>query len=94
MKTNKVFNLCVKKRENKHVDFLFIGGEDKTDYVLTESLNTFLYEYTLHLGRKNLCRYNLQCFGTVETISCQIKGCFKNNGKQGIKLPKKANTLD
>ena len=83
-----------KKSENKHVDFLFIGGEDKTDYVHIKSVNTFLYEYTLHLGRKHFCRYKLQCFGTVETMTRQIKGCFKTNGKQGIKLPKKANALD
>ena len=83
-----------KKSENKHVDFLFIGGEGKTDYVLIKSVNTFLYEYTLHLGRKHFCRYKLQCFGTVETMTCQIKGCFKTNGKQGNKLPKKANALD
>ena len=69
-----------KKSENKHVDFLFIGGEGKTDYVLIKSVYTFLYEYTLHLGRKHFCRYKLQC---------QIKGCFKTNGKQGNKLPKK-----
>ena len=93
-KWSKTFNLCVKKTENKHVDFLFIGGEGKTDYVLIKSLNTFLYECTLHLGRKHFHRYNLQCFGTVETITCQIKDCFKTIDKQGIKLPKKANILD
>ena len=93
---NKVkYSISVsKKSENKHVDFLFIGGEGKTDYVHIKSVNTFLYEYTLHLGRKHFCRYKLQCFGTVETMTCQIKGCSKTNGKQGINLPKKASALD
>ena len=88
------YSICVKKSENKHVDFLFIEGEGKTDYVLIKSVNTFLYENALHLGRKYFCRYKLQCFGTVETMTCQIKGYFKTNGKQEVKLPKQANALE
>ena len=57
-----------KKSENKHVNFLLIGREVKTDYALIKNLDTFLYEYTLHRARKHFCCYSLQCFRTAETI--------------------------
>ena len=63
-----MFNLSVKKSENKHVDFLLIGREVKTDYALIKNLDTFLCEYTLHRARKHFCRYSLQCFRTAETF--------------------------
>ena len=57
-----------KKSENKHVDFLLIGREVKTDYALIKNLDTFLYEYSLHHVRKHFCRYSLQRFRTAETF--------------------------
>ena len=48
-----------------------------------------MYDYTLHRGRKYFCRYCLQAFRTAEKLKCRIKGCFKVNGKQTIKVPKK-----
>ena len=44
-----------------------------------------MYDHTLHRGRKHFCRYCLQ----AEQSKCYIKDCFKVNGKQTIKIPKK-----
>ena len=48
-----------------------------------------MHDYTLHHGRKHVCRYCLQGFGTAETLTCYIKDFFKINGKQKIKMPNK-----
>ena len=53
-----------------------------------------MYDYTLHGGKKMFCCYSLQAFKAAETLKCHIKDCFKNDGKQRIKMPKKGNTLD
>ena len=36
----------------------------------------------LHPGRKYFCHYYLRAFRTAEKLKCQIKDCFKINGKQ------------
>ena len=66
-KVKSSMSVSKKKSQNKHVNFLLIGGEVKTDYVLIKNLNTFLYEYTLHRARKHFCCYSLQCLRTAET---------------------------
>ena len=53
-----------------------------------------MYGYTLHRGRKHVCRYFLQAIRTAETLKCHIEDCFRVNGKQSIKMPNKVNTLD
>ena len=35
------------------------------------------------------CRYYLQAFCTEKILKCQIKGCFKINGKQRTIMIKK-----
>ena len=80
--------------EEKHVDLLAIGKEGKRHYVLIENFSTFMYDYTLHRGRRHFCRYCLQAFSTEEMLKLYIKDCFKVNGKQRIKMPKKANMLN
>ena len=77
---------CSKK---KHVDLLLIGEEGKRHYVLVKDFNTFMYDHTLHRGRKPFCCYCLQAFSTEELLKCHIKDCFKINGKQKIIMPKK-----
>ena len=42
-----------------------------------------------HCGRKHFCRYFLQDFSSEEILKSHIKGCFKIDGKQTIKMPKK-----
>ena len=43
----------------------------------------------IHRGRKRFCCYCLQAFRTAEKLKCHIKDCFKINGKQTIKMPKR-----
>ena len=40
--------------EEKHVDLLLIGEEDKRHYVLIKDFNTFTYDHTLHRGREHI----------------------------------------
>ena len=48
-----------------------------------------MYNHTLHRGRKHFYHYCLQAFRTAEKLKCQIKDCFKINGKQTVYMPKK-----
>ena len=48
-----------------------------------------MYDYTLHRGRKPFCSYLLQAFQTAEILKKHVNYCFKINGKQMIKKPKK-----
>ena len=67
-----------------------IGTGEKKYYVLIKDFNTFMYDHTLHRGRKHFCCYCLQVFKTADTLKCDIKNCFKINGKQRIKMPAKS----
>ena len=48
-----------------------------------------MYDYSLHLEKKHFCWYCLHVFITEEILKRHIKNCFKINGKQMIKMPKK-----
>ena len=54
--------------EERHVDLLFIGEENKKHYVLIRDFNKFMYGHTLHRGRKHFCRYCLQSFSTERIL--------------------------
>ena len=56
--------------------------------------NTFIYDQTLHRGRKHFFRHCLLAFSTKEILKRHIKGCFKIIGKQIITMFKKANMLN
>ena len=45
---------CISKQccEEKHVDLLLIGGGEKNHYVLIKDFNTFMYDHSLHRGKK------------------------------------------
>ena len=70
------------------------GKESKRHYVLIKNFNTFMYDRTLHRGRKHFCYHFLEAFRTLEKFEFHIKDCFRINGKQKIKMPKQANTSD
>ena len=80
--------LLKKYCEEKHVDLLVIGKGEKKHCVSIKDFNTFMYDHTLHRGRKHFCRYCLQAFRTADKLKCHIKDCFKINGKQANKMPK------
>ena len=81
----KTSNLCIKK----NVDLLLIGEEGKRHYIFIKDFNTFIYDYTLHRGRKDFCRYCLQAFSSEELLKSHIKNCIEINGKQRVIMPKK-----
>ena len=66
----------------------------KKHYVLTNDFNRFMYDHLLHRGRKHFCCYCLHAFITEQILKRHIKDCFKINGKQTIKMPKKGNMLN
>ena len=39
--------------KEKHVDLLLIGEEEKAHFVLIKEFITFMYDHTLHRGRKH-----------------------------------------
>ena len=63
------------------------GEERKKHYTFIKIFISFMYDNTLHRGRKNVCRYCLQAFTTEEILKHYIKHCVKINGKQRIKMP-------
>ena len=73
----------------KHVDLLLIREEGKRHYVLIKDFNTFMYDDTLHRGRKYFCCYCLRAFSTDKILKYFVKDSFKMYGKQMIKMPKK-----
>ena len=81
MKKRKKNPIYVSKKccEEKTVDLLLIGKEGKKHYLLTKDFNTFIYDHTLHCGKKHLCRYCLQAFSTEEILKHNVKYCFEIN---------------
>ena len=63
--------------EENHVDLLLIGEEGKRYYALIKDFNTFMFDHTLHRGRKHFCRYCLQAFSSEEILKCHIIDCLK-----------------
>ena len=75
--------------EEKHVDLLLIGEGEKKYYVFINDFNRFMYDHSLHRGRKHFCRYCLHAFITEEILKRSIKDRFKINGKHTIKMSNK-----
>ena len=67
-----------------------IEEEDQFHYVLIKDFNTFTYNQTLHHGRKHFCSYCSQSFDTAQIWERQDNYHFEVNGKQMIKIVKKA----
>ena len=55
-KDKEKYPMYVSKKcgEDKHVDLLLIGEGEKNHYVLIKDFNTFMYDHTLHRGKKNI----------------------------------------
>ena len=60
----------------------------KKRYILINDFNRFMYDHSIHRGKKHFCCC-LHAFITEEILKHHIKDCFKTNGKQMIKMPKK-----
>ena len=57
-----------KNNFKKHVDLLLIENEDKLHYILMKNFNRFMYNKTLHHGRKRFFRYCLKYFSSAEIL--------------------------
>ena len=73
--------------------FIINRKKGKRHYILIKDFNTFMYDHSLHRGRKQFCRHCLQTFSTEDILKSHIKDCFKINDKQRIIMPKKVNML-
>ena len=76
--------------EEKHVKLLLVGKGGKKHYILINDFNRPIHDHLLHHGRKHFYRYCLHTFITEDIVKCHIKDCFKTNGKQTVKMPKKS----
>ena len=72
----------------------YLQKNEKKHYVLIIDFNRFMYDYSLHRGRKYFCGYCSQYFITEEILKRHIKDCLNINGKQTIKMNKKVNMLN
>ena len=52
-----------------------------------------MYDHLFHCRREHFCRCCLHAFNTDEILKHYIKDCFKNNGKQTVKIPKKGENV-
>ena len=74
-----VWKICC---EEKHVDLLLIGEEGERHYFFfIKDINTFMYNHTLHLGKKHFCRYCSQAFSAEEILKSHFEDCLKINVK-------------
>ena len=62
--------------EEKHVDLLLLRKEGKRQYVLIKVYNTYMYDDSLHHGRKHFY-YCLQAFSTEEILKVILKTALK-----------------
>ena len=85
--------MCQKKFFQVQVDLLLVEEEERRHYVLIKDFNTFMYDHTLHRGRKHFCRYSLQAFSADEILKRSVSGCLKINCKQIINMPRKWNKM-
>ena len=54
------------KNVKKHLHLSLTGEEGKKHYVLFKDFNTFMYDHTLHRGKKHFCYYCIQAFRLKE----------------------------
>ena len=80
---NEKYPIYVSKRYYKenHVDFLLIGEGEK-NAVFIKYFNIFMYDLSLHSGRKHFCRCCLHAVIREEILKRHIKDCFNINRKQ------------
>ena len=88
MKIKKNFQSMYQKNVVKKTCWLIFDRRTRKKNTIND-FNRFMYGHSLHHGRKLFCLYCLHAFITEEILKHHIKDCFKINGKQTIKMPKK-----
>ena len=78
--------------------YYLIGEQGKRNYVLIKDFNTFMYNHTLHRGRKHVCHCCLKAFSTKGILKCHVKDMLKIDLKlmvsKEVRCLKKTNMLD
>ena len=72
----------------KYVDLLLIGEKGKRQYVLIKYFNIFIYDHTLHCGKKHFSRC-LQAFNKEEILKRHTKNCLKLIVNEGLRCLRK-----
>ena len=52
----------------KYIDLLLKEEKTKSTNVLIKDFNAFVYDHTLHRGRKQFCRYFFQALSTEKIL--------------------------
>ena len=88
-KQGKIAPSCIKKDFQKTHRFV-VNRTTKTTkhYVFIKDFDTFMYNRSLHCGKKHFCGYCLETFSTEEIVKSDVNDCFKINGKQLIQMLK------
>ena len=63
-------------------------GDGEIKHALVIDFNTFIYDHSLHRGRKNVCHYCLPAFIIEEILKRHVQYCYKINS-QTVKMAKK-----
>ena len=93
-KNQEEYSIYVSEKTLKrNVNLLLIGERSKRYYVLIKDFNTFMYDHTLHHGRKHFCCYYLQASITVKIQKSQVNNCLIIINKL-LTFLKKVNILD
>ena len=90
MKIKKNIQSMYQNNVVKKVHLLLIRKGEKSIILCSYQRFQQIHVWSLlHPGRKYFCRYYLHAFITEDILKRHIKGCFKTNSKQTIKMSKK-----
>ena len=65
-----------------------MGKEGKRHYALLKDFNIFMYDHTLHHGKKHFCRHFFQAFSAEEILKLHTKDWFQTDGKERVIMSK------
>ena len=86
------FQSKFKKILLRDIDLLLTVKKGSSHHVLIRDFNTFMYNQTLHRGRKHFWLYCLQFLSAAQILERHNNDCFEINGKQKIKMARKGET--
>ena len=77
----------------RNIILLLTEEKDQFHDVPIKEFNFFMFNQTLHSGRKHFCCYCLRSFSTVPILERHVNDCFEINDKQIIKMALKGETV-
>ena len=75
------FQSKFKKILLRDIDLLLTVKKGSSHHVLIRDFNTFMYNQTLHRGRKHFWLYCLQFLSAAQILERHNNNCFEINGK-------------